>query len=150
MTKTEELDQIVSRARPSGNAAFRIRPEDLTTNRKAANRRADDRRDRNTRAAMKRERIERQKELGNNAAMDVDEFHEAVDFVKDEFGIVLNSSWGSFSTRPNITERELFALCAAVEDGTTYRDRVLAVRRLSRLGFRVSFIPDGPRPGVLR
>ena len=142
MTTKTELDAIVTNAMPSGNVAFSVtdNPDGLTTDRFKATQRAAKRRDRKSRAPAKRERIERRHELGNDAAMDVDAFEAAVEFVREEFGIVLHSSWGSFTTRPRITERELFALCAAVEEGTTYRDRVLAVRRLSRLGFRVSFV----------
>jgi hypothetical protein len=145
MTQTKELDKIVDRPMPHGNVAFQIRPEDILTNRNAATRNAAKRRDRKSRTAAKCERIERQKELGKDSPMDVDAFEAAVEFVRAEFGIVLNSSWGSFTTRPRITERELFALCAAVDDGTTYRDRVLAVRRLSKLGFRVQFVGMDPR-----
>ena len=46
--------------------------------------------------------------------------------------------------------REVRDCIDVVEEGTSYRDRVLAVRRLSKLGFRVSFTEDGPRPGALK
>ena len=81
--------------------------------------------------------------------MTVAELNAAIVFCEEKFGIVL-TSWGSFSTRPKFSARELWALCAGAEEGTSHRDRVLAVRRLSKLGFRVSFTEDGPRPGALK
>ena len=120
------------------------------TLRDAANPHEALRRDRKRREAENRERIERSKELGSDAPLSADDFKLALKFVRDKFDIVLNSSWVSHSIRPKITARELFALCVSVEDGTTYRDRVLAVRRLSRLGFRVSFTENGPRPALKR
>ena len=113
--------------------------------RDAANPHAALRRNRKKQDASNRERIERRKELGDDAPLSVDDFGTALEVVRDKFGIVLKPAWGSLLARPKFTARELFALCVAVDDGTTYRDRVLAVRRLARLGFRVSFTADGPR-----
>lgn len=76
----------------------------------AANPHAALRRDRKRREAANRERVERSKELGEDA-MSLEDFATAVEFVRDKFGIVLRPAWGSLFARPNFTARELFALC---------------------------------------
>jgi hypothetical protein len=140
LSKPNPLDKIVERSKPSGNSAFQIGGQEL--------REVSMRRDRKANDEKSREQIELSKELGDDAAMTVDDFALALEFVRDKFGIVLRSAWNSLSTRPKITARELFALCVSVNDGTHHRDRVLAMSRLTKLGFRVSFTVDGPRPAA--
>ena len=148
--KTEELDAIVRRAQPGGNVAFRVHTDDVLLPAQHARRRAAERRDKNSRSALSRKRIERAKELGSDSRMAVDELEAAIEDIRDSFGIVLHSNHSGFSVRPNVTQRELFALAAAVEAGTTYRDRMKAVNRLRKLGFRVTFTADGPKPSNLQ
>ena len=132
MATSKELDRIVSRSKPAGNSAFQIGVHDL--------REVSTPRGRKRREFESRERVERTRELGGDGAMTADEFKLALKFIKDTFGVSLNSTWTACTIRPRITARELFALVAGIEQGVTYRDRVLAVNRLRQLGFRVSFV----------
>jgi len=122
----------------------------IQTLRDAANPHEALRRDRKRREAANREQIERRKELGDDAPMSVDDFATAVESVRDKFGIVLNSNWWAYTIRPKVSARQLFALAAAIEGGVTYRDRVISLNRLRKLGFRVSFTENGPRPALKR
>lgn len=124
-----------------GNVAFAIKPDDVTTRRKAS-RRAADRRDRERMSAKDRRRFERQKELGDDAPMNASEFDQAIEDIREAFGIALSSTWAGITVRPRCSRRELFAAAAAVREGTSHRDRVKAVQRLSKLGFRLVFDGD--------
>ncbi len=104
MTKTtkNELDRITSRSQPSGNSAFAIDPAAMTTNahRQRLNEKKRDqdadRKAKASKSAKGRERLERQKELGDDAPMTVDQLETAIEDIRDSFGIVLtpyNLSW---------------------------------------------------------
>ncbi len=96
-----------------------------------------------------RRRLEKTKELGDTA-LTVAELDDALAFVKSKLGIKLHTLLGAGLLRPKFSIRELLSACTAVQEGTTYRDRVQAVRRLQKMGFRVSFTVDGHGPSELR
>jgi len=94
-------------------------------------------------------------QAGNSAfgsrktGMSQESLDAAIEVCASKYGIVLDTNFGAFRTTPRISKANLFALCASVGQNKTYAGRNHALRRLSKLGFRVSLTDAGPNPREL-
>jgi hypothetical protein len=77
----------------------------------------------------------------------ITELNESIERIEGRYGIELKYRVPLGSRfNPTISQADLVSLVAAIESESTFAGRTHAVRRLTRLGFGVSFLEGGPRP----